>query len=846
MDEKPLTPAWTTLRPHKEQSRLFYSPARFKVVPAGRRCLEVGTLVSTPYGPKPIEELRVGDLVIGYNEKREPEITTVESVWDNGQQLVYPLESRYKKYLSATISHNLFICNEGLFDNRRPHLYHLYDYKKLPISILSNRHRIKRDYCYDLINGGKHVSYTYSLGVMLGDGCCSKKYGWDYNDTTNMQKILYLSSEDDIIPNAVAEELRCGLVGNNGENFNWHILYGNGALHVIPFYREWCNGRKAHEKIADWDEINTWNKESCMAFIAGLIDTDGSIYYKGNDKSLTIKLGMQAKTVVECFVKIIFKYFQEFPSFGVDDRERYKNGPLYCSILTSNLLCLRVLKEIKPYLKKKGNINLENINIYNVLPDRIGLLPKEPYSSHTFDITVGNSTNLYMLHHGGIITSNSGKTELAKRFLVLRALNPWDKRIPRPCMDTVSDPKYFDAAPTWQQAKRTYWDHLIKLIPDWAFDPDRKRVVSNSELRIRLKSGSEIYVLGLDKPERIEGSPWDGGILDEYGNMHERVWGMHVRPALADRGGWTLFVGVPEGRNHYFDLFQEASVRGSEDRNAGRIPLWDAFTWTSDTVLPAEEIEAAKRDLDPLTYSQEYLGNFISFHGICYYQFLRSTHCAELQYEPDKDIAVCFDFNVSPGVAVICQEGDLPGQFEDVIDDEGNVKSIQVNGTKVIGEVHISRNSNTPMVARKVMKDWKNHRGKIFVYGDATGGAGGTTAVEGSDWDLIRRVFRESDSWNNRVFYRVPNVNPRERARVNAMNSRLKSSTGIIRMMVDPLKCHYTIKDLEGVRLVEGGSGEIDYRHNPNLTHLTSALGYYINYEFPVTGEKSYSKELFW
>lgn len=437
----------------------------------------------------------------------------------------------------------------------------------------------------------------------------------------------------------------------------------------------------------------------------------------------------------------------------------------------------------------------------------------------------------------------SGKSELAKRNLVLRAMNPYDPNIPR--VSTFADPKYFASAPTWQQAKRIYWDHLLKLIPDWAFEPDRRRGVSNSELRIKLKSGSEIYVLGLDKPERVEGSPWDGGILDEYGNMKSQAWSMNIRPALADRNGWIWAIGVPEGRNHYYDMYQEAAVRGSEDRAAGITPTWDAFHWTSEEILPIEEIEAAKRDLDPLTYSQEYLGNFISFHGQAYYVFSRMYHCASLEYDPNSDLKVCFDFNVAPGVAVICQEGLLPGQFEDVVGEDGKLYSRQVMGTKCIGEVYIPRNSNTPMVARKVMKDWRNHQGKIFIYGDATGGAGGTTAVEGSDWDLIKRTFRTNDEWNKRVFYRVPNINPRERSRVNAVNSRLKSSTGIIRMMVDPI-CHYLIRDLEGVRLVEGGSGEIDKRHDDKLTHISDALGYYISYEFPVTDEKSYSKELFW
>ena len=70
---------------------------------------------------------------------------------------------------------------------------------------------------------------------------------------------------------------------------------------------------------------------------------------------------------------------------------------------------------------------------------------------------------------------------------------------------------------------------------------------------IRLINGAQIWVVGLDRPERIEGSPWDGGVLDEYGNMRANAWPEHIRPALSDRAGWCDFTGVPEGRNHYYD-----------------------------------------------------------------------------------------------------------------------------------------------------------------------------------------------------------------------------------------------------------------------------------------------------
>jgi hypothetical protein len=58
-------------------------------------------------------------------------------------------------------------------------------------------------------------------------------------------------------------------------------------------------------------------------------------------------------------------------------------------------------------------------------------------------------------------------------------------------------------------------------------------------------------------------------------------------------------------------------------------------------------------------------------------------------------------------------------------------------------------------------------------------------------------------------------------------------------MMVDPIKAKHVVKDLEGVTLLEGGSGEIDKKKTPELSHISDALGYYIAREFPIKGGKS-------
>lgn len=85
----------------------------------------------------------------------------------------------------------------------------------------------------------------------------------------------------------------------------------------------------------------------------------------------------------------------------------------------------------------------------------------------------------------------------------------------------------------------------------------------------------------------------------------------------------------------------------------------------------------------------------------------------------------------------------------------------------------------------------------------------------------------------------MPKANPLERDRVNSVNTRMHSVAGIVRLAVNLEKAPNTVKDLEGVTLLEGGSGEIDKKHNPSLTHLSDALGYYIYARHPLGGHYS-------
>src|SRR4029453_10557548 len=149
------------------------------------------------------------------------------------------------------------------------------------------------------------------------------------------------------------------------------------------------------------------------------------------------------------------------------------------------------------------------------------------------------------------------------------------------------------------QVKSIAWDALKRIagvIPGATFN--------ESELRADLPGDRRIQLMGADNPDAIRGVGLDGVALDEYGHMDPEVYPRVVRPALADRQGWTLFIGTPNGRNAFHTVYQRA-----EQAADSYAVLYRA---SESGVLLAEELEAARRDMSPDEYAQEFEGSFDS------------------------------------------------------------------------------------------------------------------------------------------------------------------------------------------------------------------------------------------
>jgi hypothetical protein len=343
----------------------------------------------------------------------------------------------------------------------------------------------------------------------------------------------------------------------------------------------------------------------------------------------------------------------------------------------------------------------------------------------------------------------------------------------------------FYCCPTYGMAKEIQWDMLIQMIPD-------EYLVKTNEtaLTIRLINGSTISLKGAEKPNNLRGRALDFVVLDEFADMRPEAWYEVLRPSLSDREGSALFIGTPKGRNHFYDLW----AKGIDSSDG-----WESFQYTTvqgGNVSPSE-IEQAKADLDERTFNQEYCAQFVTYAGIIYYNFERAS--SVVKYQDDGGVLhIGMDFNTNPMSAVIALR--------------------KGNNLICIDEI-IIYGSNTDEMAKEIHQRYPNRQ--IIIYPDPAARQRKTSSAGRTDLSILN---------NSGFMTKARSAHPAVRDRINAVNSRLKSGSGERHLFFTD-KCKQAIKSLERQTYKEGTSQP---NKDDGYDHMNDALGYMVEYLFPI------------
>ena len=341
---------------------------------------------------------------------------------------------------------------------------------------------------------------------------------------------------------------------------------------------------------------------------------------------------------------------------------------------------------------------------------------------------------------------------------------------------------YFYCAPTYRMAKDIAWKGIKRLVPKvWI------KSKNETDLRIELINDSIIELKGTENAMALRGRSISGVVLDEAAFMDSEVWFEVIRPALADKQGWALFISTPDGTASWFyDLWCFCGDNQWED--------WKRWSYTTidGGNVPAEEVEAARSQLDERTFRQEFEASFENLTGLVAVSFDELNISTE-----SKDISVMplilgVDFNVDPMSGICAVKND--------------------DTLYVFDEIMLTGGATTWDFAEEVTRRYGVDR-RIIACPDPTGGARKTSGVGVTDHNILRRSGFTVAS---------PKAPWKIRDKITAVNTALLDASGTRRTLIHP-RCKELIKSFRTLTYAPNTGLP---NKNLGVDHAFDAFGY--------------------
>ena len=411
---------------------------------------------------------------------------------------------------------------------------------------------------------------------------------------------------------------------------------------------------------------------------------------------------------------------------------------------------------------------------------------QEDYFKHQWDFLTSDKTI-----NGLVAGFGAGKTHIFIRKTLLNMF----KRV-----NNAGVSNGWVIYPTYDLAEELFVEPFKELLDNMNCPYD----YNQSKHRFRTPAGN-IKIYQLQKPQRIIGAELTFIGFDEFDVESWKNCDIAFKKSIGRMRGSDnceiYIVTSPEGFHYTHKIFV---TDDNEDRFLVRGKT------TDNTYLPDNYIKLLESNYDNSLLKAYRDGEFVNLSALStYHTFNREKNVKKYKYDPKKPVYIGMDWNVDPLCSVLWQ----------MHNDSPNIRIFKTYSLSHAGEGDLL----TQRMCETIKQDYPN--ANYFAYPDATG-ASRHSSARYSDIDIIRRAGFK---------VRVKHINPLVVNRVNAMNKALQSN-----LIMDP-SCIDLINDLERTTN-KPNTREID-KSNKSLTHLTDALGYSIEWEFPVVRPKLWSEE---
>lgn len=242
----------------------------------------------------------------------------------------------------------------------------------------------------------------------------------------------------------------------------------------------------------------------------------------------------------------------------------------------------------------------------------------------------------------------------------------------------IVGPNYSDA----EKEFRVVYNQLKRL--EMPFDrPGTYNDPIGGNMHISLWNGTfQIHAKSAAHPESLVGEGLHGVIMAEAAKIKNRVWVKYIRPTLNDFRGWAKMTSTPEGKNWFYEFYQQGQDPKFKSWASWRMPSWvnpyvyplgatlqgiDELREMLTNRVAVDEEVAIRHGVDPevaelmmsmteAAFNQEIGADFTDFVGKVFKDFDEEVHVGDLEFDPTWETYAAVDYGfTNPNVWLLLQ-----------------------------------------------------------------------------------------------------------------------------------------------------------------------------------------------
>lgn len=207
-----------------------------------------------------------------------------------------------------------------------------------------------------------------------------------------------------------------------------------------------------------------------------------------------------------------------------------------------------------------------------LIVDKWAVLDRINWNPHPGQLRVAESTARHRVVSAG---RRFGKSDIGGHEMVPEAL--FTRLQATRLKEEMKRREFWIVGPNYSDSEKEFrvlYNELKKL--EVPFDrPGTYNDPLGGSMHISLWDGTfQCHGKSAAHPESLVGEGLSGVIMAEAAKIKEKVWTKSIRPTLSDFNGWSLHTSTPEGKNHFYSMWQRGQDPTNKEWESWRMPAW--------------------------------------------------------------------------------------------------------------------------------------------------------------------------------------------------------------------------------------------------------------------------------